>query len=207
MEEIQLDNAVALMGVIVSEVTEIDNINTLPYTGYAMEVETIRKSGVADKAVVIMPRDTYIEDLEIDVPAMVIGKIQTFKDYSTGKVLVYVLAEYAESIQGDHWQDQNEVQLTGTIGKGTAYRETPKGKRITDIKLIVPNELRQNYCYIPCICWNETADEVRDWEEGTQVTLSGRLQSREYTKQINEDTIEQHTCYEVSVNNIKKAEA
>ncbi len=66
--------------------------------------------------------------------------------------------------------------------------------------------LRQSECYIPCICWNETADEVKDLEEGTQVTLSGRIQSREYIKRINADTEEQRTCYEVSVNNIKKAE-
>ncbi len=206
MEEKQLDNAVALMGVIASDVEEIDNINGLKYIGWAMQVETVRRSGVADYAVVIMPYDTYVEDLEADVPVMVIGKMQTFKDFTTGRVLVYVLAEYVESVQGDHWLEQNEVQLTGEIGKGTTYRETPKGKRITDIKLIVPNELRQSSCYIPCICWNETADEVKDWEEGTQVAISGRVQSRDYTKRINEDTQEQHTCYEVSVNNIRKAE-
>lgn len=202
----RLDNMVALAGVIASEVAEIDNINSLPYEGWAVQVETVRRSGTPDYAVVIMPRDTYIEDFEIGTPVMIIGKMQTFKDFSTGKVLVYVLADYIESIQGEHWEEQNEVEIRGIIGKGATYRETPKGKRITDIKIILPNELRQSDCYIPCICWNETADEAKDWEEGTEVALSGRLQSRDYVKRINEDTEEQRTCYEVSVNTIKKVE-
>lgn len=202
----RLDNMVALAGVIASEVAEIDNINSLPYKGWAVQVETVRRSGTPDYAVVIMPRDTYIEDFEIGTPVMIIGKMQTFKDFSTGKVLVYVLADYIESIQGGHWEEQNEVEIRGIIGKDATYRETPKGKRITDIKIILPNELRQSDCYIPCICWNETADEAKDWEEGTEVALSGRLQSRDYVKRINEDTEEQRTCYEVSVNTIKKVE-
>ena len=210
MEEKQINNCVALMGVISSEMVDIDNIYGMEYAGWATTVETVRRSGVPDEAVVIMPYDTYVEDLEIGAPVMAIGQIQTFKDHNTGKVLVYVLIPeggYIETIHGDHWQEQNELQLRGTIGRGTVYRETPKGKRITDIKLIVPNQLRQSNCYIPCICWNEQADEVKDWAEGTEVVISGRLQSREYTKRINEDTQEQRTCYEVSVNNIKKAEA
>lgn len=206
MEEKQLDNAVALMGVVASEVTGIDNINTLQYNGWAMYVETVRRNGTADYAVVIMERNTYIEDIEVGTPVMVIGKMQTFKDFATGKVLVYVLADYVERVQGKHWIDQNEVQLKGTIGKGTTYRETPKGKHITDIKVIVPNEVRNSNCFIPCICWQEEATEVKDWEEGTEVVLSGRLQSRDYVKRVNKDTEEQRTCYEVSVNNIKKAE-
>ena len=57
---------------------------------------------------------------------------------------------------------------------------------------------------MPCICWNKTADEVAEWKKGQLVALSGRLQSRIYEKRIDEETIEKRTCYEVSINNIKK---
>ena len=135
---------------------------------------------------------------------MVIGKMQTFKDFTTGKVLVYVLAEYAAPVEGEHWENQNDVTLTGKLGRGITYRETPKGKRITDVMVIVPNVIKGNSCYIPCICWQQVADEVKDWEEGTEVVLTGRLHSREYTKRVDDDTTEQRTCYEVSVNTIEK---
>lgn len=69
---------------------------------------------------------------------------------------------------------------------------------------------------IPCICWNETADEVANWLPGDTVKLIGRLQSREYEKLIEEiyadgvvaeRVTETRTAYEVSVHTIKKGEA
>lgn len=68
---------------------------------------------------------------------------------------------------------------------------------------------------IPCICWNETADEVANWLPGDTVKLIGRLQSREYEKLIEElyadgvvaeRVTETRTAYEVSVHTIKKEE-
>lgn len=200
----RIENAVALMGVVSSETIDIDNIYGQPYEGWATTVETERRSGIADEAIVVMPKATDVSQMQIGTPVMVIGKMQTFKDFTTGKVLVYVLAEYAAPVEGEHWENQNDVTLTGKLGRGITYRETPKGKRITDVMVIVPNVIKGNSCYIPCICWQQAADEVKDWEEGTEVVLTGRLHSREYTKRVDDETTEQRTCYEVSVNTIEK---
>ena len=200
----RIENAVALMGVVSSETIDIDNIYGQPYEGWATTVETERKSGIVDEAIVVMPKETDVSQMQIGKPVMVIGKMQTFKDFSTGKVLVYVLAEYAAPTEGEHWENQNDVTLIGKLGRGITYRETPKGKRITDVMVIVHNVIKGNNCYIPCICWQQVADEVKDWEEGTEVVLTGRLHSREYTKRVDDDTTEQRTCYEVSVNTIEK---
>jgi primosomal replication protein N len=205
-----LDNAAGLVGQVKS-VNQIDNINGLKFDGYEVILETVRPSGVADTAVVIVPDTAPLEILNNRV--MVYGKMQTTKNFETGKVLVYILAEHIGSCPKG--EEQNEVQLSGILGRGITYRTTPRGKRITDIMVEVPNELRQSLCYIPCICWNEEADEVKDWKEGTAVELSGRLQSRQYSKTIDlyandkvvETVTEQHTCYEVSVNNITKKES
>lgn len=205
-----LDNAVGLVGEVKS-VNQIDNINGLKYDGYEVILETVRPSGVADEAVVIIPDTAQLE--EVNNRVMVCGKMQTTKNFDTGKVLVYVLADFIGSCPKG--EKQNEVQLNGVMGRGINYRTTPRGKRITDIMVEVPNELRQSLCYIPCICWNEEADEVKDWEEGTPVELSGRLQSRKYSKTVDlyadgkliETITEQHTCYEVSINNITKKES
>lgn len=199
------ENAVALMGVVATETIRIHDVYGQQYDGWATMVETERKSGAADVAVVVMPEDTDISGMEIGVPVMIIGKIQTFKDFSTGKVLVYVLAEYAAPVEGEYWENQNDVVLTGRLGKRIIYRETPKGKRITDITVEVPNVIKGKSCYIPCICWQQVADEVKDWKEGTEVVITGRFQSRNYIKRLDENTEEERICYEVSVYTIRKA--
>ena len=35
---------------------------------------------------------------------------------------------------------------------------------------------------MPCICWQEQADEVAQWQQGDTVELLGRYQSRQYEK-------------------------
>lgn len=202
--EKNIENAVGITGYIVSEVEKIDNIYGQKYEGYSVIVTSERHSGIMDDAVVIMPANTNLDHMVIGMPVMVVGKMQTFKNFETGKVLVYVLADYAEPITGEFWERQNDVVLRGKLGRGITYRETPKGKRITDIMVVVPNLIKGNYCYVPCICWQDEADEVKDWTEGTEVELKGRLQSRKYTKRIDDDTEEQRTCYEVSVSTINK---
>lgn len=196
-----LNNGIGLVGEVRS-LRQIDNINGLKFDGYEVILETVRPSGVADEAVVIVPNTAPLEIF--DNRTLVYGQLQTTKNFETGKVLVYILAEHIGSVING--EEQNEVQLSGILGRGITYRTTPRGKRITDIMVQVPNELRQSFCYIPCICWNEAADMVKDWEEGTAVELSGRLQSRQYDKTVAGVTT-QHTCYEVSVNTISKKES
>lgn len=103
----------------------------------------------------------------------------------------------------------------GEIVYKPTYRETPRRKRISDIFVKVRNQLTKSSSLIPCICWNETADEVANWLPGDTVKLLGRLQSREYEKLIEEiyadgvvaeRVTETRTAYEVSVHTIRKAE-
>lgn len=71
----------------------------------------------------------------------------------------------------------------------------------------VQNVLTAGTCYIPCICWQETADEVAEWKQGDKVKLLGRYQSREYSKLKdidNEESRETRTAYELSVNYIER---
>lgn len=204
MEQRTQDNAVALIGIMAQELKKISNIYGQQYKGYSTIVKTTRRSGQEDEAVVVCPADT--EQITVGMPVICYGKLQTFKNYQSGKVLVYVLAELF-IVTGENYQPENEVRLKGILGKGITHRETPNGKRITDIKVIVPNAIREGgSCYVPAICWNKAADEVKDWAEGTQVELAGRLQSREYSKETEDGETAEHTCYEVSIFKITKKE-
>lgn len=61
-------------------------------------------------------------------------------------------------------------------------------------------------CFIPCICWQEQADEVAGWQQGDTVELLGRYQSRQYEKVIDTDSgsREWRTAYEISVQLINR---
>lgn len=112
------------------------------------------------------------------------GKMQTLKDFSTGRQLVFALADFVAL--SPKAEQQNDIVLVGEIVYKPTYRETPRGKRISDIFVKVKNQLTKCSSLIPCICWNETADEVANWLPGDTVKLIGRLQSREYEKLIEE---------------------
>lgn len=130
--------------------------------------------------------------------------MQTLKDFASGKMLVFVLADFVATSPKAMTQD--DIALVGELAYTPKHRETPRGKRITDIFIKVQNVLTAGTCHIPCICWQETADEVAGWQQGDKVKLLGRYQSREYKKLIDIDkqTIETRTAYEVSVSQIKR---
>lgn len=197
------NNTVALQG-ICTAIRKVDNINTQPFDGYELKVVTERYSKVKDEAIVYAAGDSVAE-IKTEQPVMIIGTMQAYKSFITRKVLVYILATTAEQIRGEHWSYENEVQLSGTLGKNITYRETPRGKRISDISVLVENKIKELHgCYIPCIAWNDTAAMVKEWHEGERVTLKGKLQSRAYTKRISEQQEEQRTAYEVSIYAIGK---
>lgn len=72
----------------------------------------------------------------------------------------------------------------------------------------VRNELTGGSCFLPCICWQEQADEAAQWQQGDTVELLGRYQSRQYEKVLDAATgeREQRTAYEVSVRLIRRKE-
>ena len=219
----KVQNVVGLAG-DVKELGAVEHICGLPFKGYMGVIETERPSGTVDKLVIVFPWDTPYKEtdgIEFDVlqefPAgsrlLFSGKMQTLKDFSTGRQLVFMLADFvALSPKAEH---QDDVVLVGEIAYKPTHRETPRGKRISDIFIKVKNQLTKCSSLIPCICWNETADEVANWLPGDKVELLGRLQSREYEKVkeeiyaggvLAEKVTETRTVYEVSVHTIRKSE-
>lgn len=199
-----MGNIVTMAGTVIKGAVPISDINSMEFNGLKLKVETERKNGTLDEAIVIIHKSVEIPKVYVGDPVIVIGKMQTVKNFETGHVLVYVLAECVEVIKGEHWFSQNDVMIIGELARGTNFRHTPRGTRIADMTVIVKNEVKMCKCFIPCICWNGFAEKIKEWEAGTKVELTGKLHSRNYTKQVDGRTINR-TCYEVSVNFIKKA--
>ena len=210
------ENAAGLVGTL-TQIKEIKQLCGLPFCGYMAKLETVRPSGVPDEVTVVFAEDVpyrACNGIEFDVMQefvegsrlLLTGKAQTLKDFQSGRLLVYILADFVAV--SEKAVEQDEVAVRGIIANKPTHRETPRGKRITDITVKVRNELTGGSCYLPCICWQEQADEVEQWQQGDTVELLGRYQSRQYEKVLDTDTgeREQRTAYEVSVRLIRRKE-
>ena len=185
------------------------------FNGYLAKIETPRPRGTLDEVIVAFTEATLnrgqtgdglrIESfLKTGSKVLASGKVQTLKDFETGKVMVFILADFVGLAKSPMIQD--DVALRGVIARDPIYRTTPRGKRITEISVMVKNELTGNKCFIPCICWQGQADEVSGWQQGDTVGLLGRYQSRQYEKIIDagDGGRERRTAYEISVRMINK---
>ena len=133
---------------------------------------------------------------ESEPVATIEGQIRSFNNREpVGRRLI--LCVYALSLTTTQEPMQNEAVLTGTVCKPPVYRQTPLGRQITDLCLAVPRLYRRTD-YIPCILWGRTALAAAEYPIGTELTLTGRLQSRMYLKNLGE-TSETRTAYELSV--------
>ena len=209
-------NAAGLVGTL-TQIKEIKQLCGLPFCGYMAKLETARPSGVPDEVTVVFAEDVpyrACNGIEFDVMQefvegsrlLLTGKAQTLKDFQSGRLLVYILADFVAV--SEKAVEQDEAAVRGVIANKPTCRETPRGKRITDITVKVRNELTGGNCYLPCICWQEQADEAAQWQQGDTVELLGRYQSRQYEKVLDTATgeREQRTAYEVSVRLIRRKE-
>ena len=186
---------------------------------YALWLDVERDSGTKDRILVLFQEATLLEnaflpetlkeELEGKITAAikegsrveVTGAIQTYKDTKTGRTQLFVWCNYIAEL-ADARQELNAVYITGIVARQPVYRETPKGKRITDVSICIPSAFKEGfYSYIPCIAWGRTAKDAAELQEGENVYLEGRLQSREYVKRTPEGN-KVFTTWEVSVNKL-----
>ena len=99
----------------------------------------------------------------------------------------------------------NYIFLDGYLCKPPVYRKTPLGREIADLLMAV-NRPYGKSDYIPCICWGRNARYADGFSVGEHVQLWGRIQSREYQKQIGEDEYETRVAYEISVSKLDRVE-
>lgn len=115
-----------------------------------------------------------------------------------------VLTVFARSIElpEERAKDPNEILLDGFICKAPVYRKTPFGREITDI-LVAVNRAYNKSDYIPIIAWGRNARYSKNLEIGERIKVSGRLQSREYVKNVSETEKVTRVAYEVSISRLE----
>ena len=117
------------------------------------------------------------------------------------KLLIYV---FAASLDTTQQPPENDVQLQGAVCKPPIFRRTPLGREICDLMLRVPRPYGRSD-YIPVILWGRLAQSAAGLCAGARIRVIGRLQSREYVKQL-ETGPETRTAYELSAGGFEPVE-
>lgn len=163
---------------------------------YSFSLRVSRLSGAQDILPVIVWEE-LLQGLDPSGGEMitVVGQIRShnLRTDNARHLLVFV---YASFIAAEDGEPMNEVLLSGLCCKDPVFRRTPLGREICDVMLAVPRAFRRAD-YLPCILWGKLAQEAADCHVRDQIVLSGRLQSRVYTK-VTDDAAIEHTTYEIS---------
>ena len=130
----------------------------------------------------------------------VIGELRTYNKRTPegNKLIISVCAREVQEYNG---LPANEVFICGTLCKAPVYRRTPLGREICDMMVAV-NRRYNRADYLPCIAWGRNAKICSQFRVGSKVTISGRIQSREYIKTTPAGN-ETRTAYELSVANVE----
>ena len=165
---------------------------------YRFPLVVRRLSGVEDRIHVLVSGAVLGEcgRLDTEQEATVTGEVRTFNN-RTGEGSRLVISVFARAIRREEGEDDNRLELTGTLCKPPSLRATPLGRTICDMILAV-NRRYGRSDYLPCISWGSLAHRCAEKTTGDRIGISGRLQSRTYQKRVQDQTFER-TAFEVSV--------
>ena len=178
---------------------------------YTFNLSVARLSGNTDLIpITISERLFKDEDLTIGNQIKIEGQFRSYNTYENEKNRLYLTVFVKEFELLDEQEEDvdskdeltNEISLIGYICKPPIYRQTPFGREISDI-LIAVNRAYNKSDYIPCIAWGRNARFCSKMEVGTEIKVTGRIQSRSYEKKHEDGTVEERVAYEVSISNLE----
>lgn len=172
---------------------------------YAFFLSSARKSGIED-IIPCIASEVFKKKIESisDSKIKLSGEIRTrnvMKDNGKTHLEIFVFINDISAYENE-LEDINDVFINGYTCNNILCRQTPLGRQIADM-IIACNRRNNKSDYIPCIAWGRNAVKMSEFENGKNIILTGRLQSREYTKKIDEELSEIRIVYEVSANGIE----
>ncbi len=129
------------------------------------------------------------------------GQFRSYNKIIDGSSKLVLTVFVREIVEIDKNVNPNIIEIVGYICKNPIYRTTPFKREICDI-LVAVNRAYNKSDYLPCIAWGRNAKYIKDVEVGTQISIIGRIQSREYQKRVEDNTVTK-TAYEISINKIQ----
>ena len=195
MDMIPENNVLRLVGTLAGRPAFSHSGRGVEFWQFPLSV--LRLSGTADVLNVIVRRELLeAAALSAGDKLLVQGELRSFNN-RRGEGAKLVITAYARELSLCSGEDENRLQLLGTLCKAPTLRQTPLGRDICDLMLAVNRHYGRSD-YLHCICWGALARQSAGWQVGDRLRLEGRVQSRSYLKLTEEGTVER-TAYEVSV--------
>ena len=164
-----------------------------------------RLSGAVDRLPVTIPGKLLaVSEIDHEKLMLLSGQVRSYNKVidGNGRLMVTMFVQSMTDTQEN--DTMNKVNLTGVLCKPPIYRSTPFGREICDMMLAV-NRAFGKSDYIPCIAWGRNAQYASRFQVGDRVRLSGRLQSREYQKLLENGEYMVRNAYEVSAFTLESA--
>ena len=163
---------------------------------YRFCLDVPRLSGAIDTLPVVA-EEAVLNQIDLSAGEMltVTGQVRSHNQRTDGvrHLLIFV---FASSVVAEDGDPINDVTIEGPLCREPTYRLTPLGREICDAMLAVPRAFHRAD-YLPCILWGRIAQMVSECHTRDIISIQGRLQSRIYTKMI-EDGPQERTAYEIS---------
>ena len=190
-----INNTALIVGTVLSE-PQYDH-SVMDEKFFLIYISSLRKSGVPDELPVIISEKLINLNVEyLGLRVEVTGSFRSYNLHIKGinHKRMYI---FADSITKTDQEDSNKISLTGYLCKDAVYRETPMGRKISDLCMAVHRNINKSD-YIPVLLWGRNAIVIRNMPVGILLNIVGRIQCRWYQKQLEDGTTEDRCCYEVS---------
>ncbi len=147
--------------------------------------------------------DRILKENNFEIGAVVAlkGQFRSYNKIENEKSKLMLTVFVREVVNALEEDVTNEITLTGYVCKNPVYRTTPFKREICDI-LVAVNRAYNKSDYLPCIAWGRNARFAKGLNVGDAITLTGRIQSRDYQKKLSEEQTVTKTAYEISISAI-----
>lgn len=221
-------NKVDIVGIVDSELSLNHEVYGEQF--YSFMVKIKRLSGEFDNIFcLISDRTVDISSIKLGMVVSISGQYRSYNNFanSGNKLILAVFVKSINFLNYLVYNDENQlrdntelkpetseseikyvnsVYLNGFICKAPIYRTTPLGRDIADILLAVNRHYNKSD-YIPCIAWGRNAKFAGNLTVGTNISICGRAQSRQYKKYITEEEVVFKTAYEISISKLEIIES
>lgn len=157
-----------------------------------------------DDIIPILVSEKIMDDVKVGNYLNIDGQLRTYSRYDTNRrrLLIFAFVQDTTVITLEELKNLESTNIVTLIGKAcriSGLRRTPRGREVCDMHVSVSRAFNKSD-FIPVIAWGRNAKYCSKLAIDTFVKMTGRLQSREYTKKGSSDT---KTAYELSISHVK----
>ncbi len=203
LQDLGTNNKVEVAGTVTSEMTFNHEVYGESFFSFMLKVP--RLSDVSDYIMVTASERLLMgQEYKIGSLLYITGQYRSYNNFAPegNKLILTVFAKDILPLTELSEKSVNNIYLNGFVCKEPVYRTTPLNREIADILLAV-NRTYKKSDYIPCIAWGRNARYVGKLNVGDNLVIWGRVQSRDYQKKGDDESITLKTAYEVSISKLE----